>query len=65
MHPCQGVAGDFYGFPQVLLNSLGIIPANVMGTVWQLPYRVHGQGAVINAAERGQSPAKIFFDTRP
>jgi phosphoserine phosphatase RsbU/P len=58
--PMSGVAGDFYGFPRVLQNSLGIILADVMG---------HGVGAalvasmvkvaVFNAAERGQSPAKI------
>jgi sigma-B regulation protein RsbU (phosphoserine phosphatase) len=58
--PMSGVAGDFYGFPRVLPNSLGIILADVMG---------HGVGAalvasmvkvaVFNAAERGQSPAKI------
>jgi phosphoserine phosphatase RsbU/P len=59
--PMSGVAGDFYGFPLVLPNSLGIILADVMG---------HGVGAalvasmvkvgVIKAAERGQSPAKIL-----
>jgi phosphoserine phosphatase RsbU/P len=57
--PMSGVAGDFYGFPRVLPNSLGIL-ADVMG---------HGVGAalvasmvkvaVFNAAERGQSPARI------
>jgi sigma-B regulation protein RsbU (phosphoserine phosphatase) len=56
----SGVAGDFYGFPRVLPNSLGIILADVMG---------HGVAAaliasmvkvaVFNGAERGQSPAKI------
>jgi sigma-B regulation protein RsbU (phosphoserine phosphatase) len=58
--PMSGVAGDFYGFPKVLPNSLGIILADVMG---------HGVAAaliasmvkvaVFNAAEPGQSPAKI------
>ena len=58
--PMSGVAGDFYGFPRVLPNSLGIILADVMG---------HGVAAaliasmvkvaVFNGAERGQSPAKI------
>ena len=58
--PMSGVAGDFYGFPRVLPNSLGIILADVMG---------HGVAAaliasmvkvaVFNAAEDGQSPAKI------
>jgi sigma-B regulation protein RsbU (phosphoserine phosphatase) len=58
--PMSGVAGDFYGFPRVMPNSLGIILADVMG---------HGVGAalvasmvkiaVFNAAERGESPAKI------
>jgi sigma-B regulation protein RsbU (phosphoserine phosphatase) len=58
--PMSGVAGDFYGFPQVLPNSLGIILADVMG---------HGVAAaliasmvkvaVFNGVERGQSPAKI------
>ena len=58
--PMSGVAGDFYGFPRVLPNSLGIILADVIG---------HGVAAaliasmvkvaVFNAAERGQSPAKI------
>jgi sigma-B regulation protein RsbU (phosphoserine phosphatase) len=61
--PMSGIAGDFYGFPRVLPNSLGIILADVMG---------HGVGAalvasmvkvaVFNAAERGQSPAKIVQD---
>jgi sigma-B regulation protein RsbU (phosphoserine phosphatase) len=56
-----GVAGDFYGFPRILPNFVGIILADVMG---------HGVGAalvasmvkvgVVNAAERGQSPAKIL-----
>jgi sigma-B regulation protein RsbU (phosphoserine phosphatase) len=59
--PMSGVAGDFYGFPQVLPNSLGIILADVMG---------HGVAAaliasmvkvaVFNGAERGESPAKIL-----
>jgi sigma-B regulation protein RsbU (phosphoserine phosphatase) len=58
--PMSGVAGDFYGFPRVLPNSLGIIVADVMG---------HGVAAaliasmvkvaVFNGAERGQSPSKI------
>jgi phosphoserine phosphatase RsbU/P len=58
--PMSGVAGDFYGFPRVLSNSLGIIVADVMG---------HGVAAalvasmvkvaVFNAAELGQSPARI------
>jgi phosphoserine phosphatase RsbU/P len=58
--PMSGVAGDFYGFPRVLPNSLGIILADVMG---------HGVAAaliasmvkvaVFNGAERGESPAKI------
>jgi sigma-B regulation protein RsbU (phosphoserine phosphatase) len=58
--PMSGVAGDFYGFPRVLPNSLGIILADVMG---------HGVAAaliasmvkvaVFNGAERGLSPAKI------
>jgi phosphoserine phosphatase RsbU/P len=58
--PMSGVAGDFYGFPQALPNSLGIILADVMG---------HGVAAaliasmvkvaVFNGAERGQSPSKI------
>jgi len=58
--PMSGVAGDFYGFPRVLPNSLGVILADVMG---------HGVAAaliasmvkvaVFNAAERGHSPAKI------
>jgi phosphoserine phosphatase RsbU/P len=57
--PMSGVAGDFYGFPRVLPNSLGIILADVMG---------HGVAAalvasmvkvaVFNEVERGQSPAK-------
>ena len=55
----SGAAGDFYGFPRVLPNSLGIILADVMG---------HGVAAalvasmvkvaVFNEVERGQSPAK-------
>jgi phosphoserine phosphatase RsbU/P len=59
--PMSGVAGDFYGFPRVLPNSLGIILADVMG---------HGVAAaliasmvkvaVFNEAERGQGPAKII-----
>jgi phosphoserine phosphatase RsbU/P len=59
--PMSGVAGDFYGFPQVLPNSLGIILADVMG---------HGVAAaliasmvkvsVFNGVERGESPAKIL-----
>jgi sigma-B regulation protein RsbU (phosphoserine phosphatase) len=58
--PMSGVAGDFYGFPRVLPNSLGIILADVMG---------HGVAAaliasmvkvaVFNGTEHGQSPAKI------
>jgi phosphoserine phosphatase RsbU/P len=58
--PMSGVAGDFYGFPRVLPNSLGIILADVMG---------HGvpaalvasmvKVAVFNEVGRGQSPAKI------
>lgn len=58
--PMSGVAGDFYGFPRVLPNSLGIIVADVMG---------HGVAAaliasmvkvaVFNGADRGQSPSKI------
>jgi sigma-B regulation protein RsbU (phosphoserine phosphatase) len=59
--PMSGVAGDFYGFPLVLPNSLGIILADVMG---------HGVAAalvasmvkvaVFNGAERGQSPTRII-----
>lgn len=58
--PMSGVAGDFYGFPRVLSNSLGIIVADVMG---------HGVAAaliasmvkvaVFNGAEGGLSPSKI------
>lgn len=58
--PMTGVAGDFYGFPRVLPNSLGIIVADVMG---------HGVAAaliasmvkvaVFNGAEDGHSPSKI------
>jgi sigma-B regulation protein RsbU (phosphoserine phosphatase) len=59
--PMTGVAGDFYGFPRVLPNSLGIILADVMG---------HGvpaalvasmvKVAVFNGAGSGLSPAKIM-----
>ena len=58
--PMSGVAGDFYGFPRVLPNSVGIIVADVMG---------HGVAAaliasmvkvaVFNGADRGHSPAEI------
>ena len=59
--PMSGVAGDFYGFPRVLRNSLGIILADVMG---------HGVAAAIvasmvkvgvfNGAGSAVSPAKIM-----
>jgi phosphoserine phosphatase RsbU/P len=58
--PMSGVAGDFYGFPRVLPNSLSIILADVMG---------HGVAAalvasmvkvaVFDGADNGLSPAKI------